>query len=185
MYNYIKGTVVEIEPTNITLDNQGVGYHIVTPNPYDFSVNSLQKVFIFQYVREDDNTLYGFKSMKEKQLFIQLLSVKGIGPKSALAVLASAKVEEIVKAIESADAKYLNRFPGIGPKASQQIILDLKGKINLGPITLTKATRLSEVEDALRALGYKSKEIERVTKKLDSNKETSELIKDALRLIAK
>ncbi|MFH5880761.1 MAG: Holliday junction branch migration protein RuvA [Candidatus Izemoplasmataceae bacterium] len=185
MYSYLKGTIVEIEPTNITLDNQGIGFQIVTPNPYDFKVQTEQKVFIFQYVREDELTLFGFKSIKEKQLFMQLLSVKGIGPKSALAVLASGNVEEIVKAIETSDAKYLNRFPGIGPKASQQIILDLKGKINLGPLTLSKSNRLSEVEDALRALGYKSKEIDRVVKQLDSAKDTSLLIKDALRLIAK
>lgn len=184
MYNYIQGAITEIEPTNITVDVSGVGYQIVTPNPYDYEVGKTLKVFVLQIVREDDITLYGFKTQKEKQLFMQLLSVKGIGPKSALAVLASAKVEELVKAIESADAKYLNRFPGIGPKASQQIVLDLKGKLSLGPITLKKATRLSEVEDALRALGYKAREIDRVTKKLDASKDTATLIKDALRLIA-
>ena len=185
MYTYIKGTVTEIEPTNITIECHDIGYMIITPNPYDFKVGSAEKLYLTQIVREDELSLYGFKSIKDKQLFNQLLSVKGIGPKSALAVLASANSDEIVKAIESGDAKYLNRFPGIGPKASQQIILDLKGKIHLGPMTLQKTNRISEVEDALKALGYKQKEIDRITKKLDASKDTSQLIKDALKLIAK
>lgn len=184
MYSYIKGDITEIEPIAITIEAYGVGYYIVTPKPYDFKTGETTKVFIYQHVREDANVLYGFKSLSEKQMFMQLLDVKGIGPKSALAVLASARVEEVLKAIESGDAKYLNKFPGIGPKASQQIILDLKGKIHLGPMTLKSANKLSEVEDALRALGYKTKEIERVVKKLDSTKDTSTLIKDALKAMA-
>ncbi len=184
MYSYLKGTVKEIEPTKITLEIQDIGYHLITPNPYDFKVDEYVKVYVFQYVREDELSLYGFKTLDAKSLFMQLLSVKGIGPKSALAVLASAEVQEIIKAIESSDTKYLNRFPGIGPKASQQIVLDLKGKVSHGPVTLKQSNKLSDVEDALRALGYKSKEINRVVKELDRTKETALLIKDALRLIS-
>ncbi len=183
MYNYIIGKITEIEPTQITLELNGIGFLIIMPNPYKLEVNSTQKIYTYQHVREDDITLFGFESIEQKKLFISLLSVKGIGPKSALAVLASATTAEIVKAIEGSDAKYLNRFPGIGPKASQQIILDLKGKINLGPMTLKRVSRLDEVEDALRALGYKVKEIDRIVKKLDASKDTATLIKDALRLI--
>jgi len=185
MYSYLKGTITEIEPDKITLEVHDVGYHIIAPNPYEFKLDTHEKIYIYQHVKEDALTLFGFSSLEEKRLFMQLLSVKGIGPKSALAVLASAKTDEIVKAIETGDSKYLNRFPGIGPKASQQIILDLKGKINVSSMTLKSANRISEVEDALRALGYKAKEIDRVTSKLDSKKDTSELIKDALKLIAK
>lgn len=185
MYSYIKGIIKAIEPTKITLENNDIGYHIVTPNPFDFKVDDTQKIYIYQHVREDELTLYGFATLKSKQLFIELLSVKGIGPKSALAVLASAEVDEIVKAIETSDSKYLNRFPGIGPKASQQIVLDLKGKLQLNPVSLKESSRLSDVEDALRALGYKTKEIDRVLKKLDRSKQTSTLIKDALRIISK
>ncbi len=184
MYSYLKGIIKEIEPTKVTLEIQDIGYHLITPNPYDFKVEESYKVYIYQHVREDELTLYGFQTLKAKQLFMQLLSVKGIGPKSALAVLASAEVEDIVKAIETSDSKYLNRFPGIGPKASQQIVLDLKGKVQVSPVTLKQNNRLSDVDDALRALGYKTKEIDRVLSKLDRTKETSVLIKDALKLIA-
>ena len=183
MYNYIIGKIVSIEPSEITLDHQGIGYRIITPNPYKLKLDEVMKIHIYHHVREDEISLFGFETVNQKKLFKELLSVKGIGPKSALAVLASATVEEILKAIESGDAKYLNRFPGIGPKASQQIILDLKGKVNLGPLTLKRPSHLDEVEDALRSLGYKNKEIDRIVKKLDPKKDTASLIKDALRLI--
>ncbi len=183
MYSYFKGYVTEIEPEKITIEVQGVGYHIIVPNPFEFKQDDFIKVFIYQHIREDAHNLFGFASLKQKRLFEQLLSVKGIGPKSALAVLAAADTNEIVRAIETSDTSYLNRFPGIGPKASQQIVLDLKGKVQIDTLSVRSKKNLSEVEDALRALGYKTKEIERVTRKLDSKKDTATLIKDALKLI--
>jgi len=184
MYSYLKGTVTEIEPEKITLEVYGIGYHIVVPNPFEFKDQQESKVYIYQHIREDAHTLYGFYALKQKRLFEQLLSVKGIGPKSALAVLAAAEVDEVIKAIETSDTAYLNKFPGIGPKASKQIVLDLQGKIESGTIKIKTTSHMSEVEDALRALGYKSREVERVVKKLDTNKDTATLIKDALRMIA-
>ena len=114
MYSYLKGTVTEIHPNSITIDIGGVGYSVLSPNPYEFKLETIDKAFIYHHIREDINALYGFKTKDAKSLFIKLLSVKGIGPKSAMAILATG------------NAKFLARFPGIGPKASQQIILDLK-----------------------------------------------------------
>ncbi len=184
MYSYLKGYITEIEPEKITLEVNNIGYHIIVPNPFEFKKDESLKVYIHQHIREDAHTLFGFISIKQKRLFEQLLSVKGIGPKSALAVLAAADVEGIIRAIEMSDTKYLNRFPGIGPKASQQIVLDLKGKVKVDTLTVKPSGTMGEVEDALRALGYKQREIDRVTKKLDSTKDTATLIKDALKLIA-
>ena len=93
-------------------------------------------------------------------------------------------VDSITRAIEEGNAKYLQKFPGIGPKASQQIILDLKGKIDFEALSL-KTGNLLEVEEALEALGYKHAEIKKVLPKLDSDRETNELIKDALALMLK
>ncbi len=185
MYSYIKGTITEIEPGKVTLETYGIGYHIIVPNPFKFKVDESVKLYIYQHVREDALTLFGFGNLKEKRLFDELLSVKGIGPKSALAVLASAETDEIIRAIEMGDTKYLNKFPGIGPKASQQIVLDLKGKIKSDTLNIKSQRRLDEVKDALRALGYKNKEIDRATKNLDPKKDTSLLIKDALKTMAK
>jgi Holliday junction DNA helicase RuvA len=184
MYSYIKGFVTEINPNFITLDNGGIGYKIITPNPYNFGLNQETTVYTFQKLSDDSINLYGFKSSDARDLFIKLISVNGIGPKSANAILASGSVASITKAIEESNAKYLQKFPGIGPKASQQIVLDLKGKIDFDAVSIQTQNML-EVEEALKALGYKDKEIEKVIKKLDDSKATNDLIKEALQLMLK
>ncbi len=130
MYAYIKGKISEINPTNIVVDNNGIGYEVVVANPYEYQLNEEKIVFISQQVREDSNILYGFSNKEQKKVFLLLLKVKGVGPKSALAILAGGTSEEIIGAIENQDVKYLMKFPGIGKKSAQQIILDLQGKID-------------------------------------------------------
>lgn len=185
MYSYIKGTIEIVEPNKITIEANDIGYEIITPNPYTFSKGQTIIIYVYQNVKEDSILLYGFKTIDEKKLFIKLLSVKGIGPKSALAILASGGVNDVIEAIETSNAPYLNKFPGIGPKASQQIILDLKGKIEFDSLVITVNSNIKEVEEALKSLGYKNKEITKIIPKLDSSKSTSELIKDALKLVLK
>lgn len=185
MYNYIQGTIKGIDPQGITIDNQGIGYHVVPPNPYAFSWDAHVLVHTYYYVREDQAILYGFHTLEQKTLFERLISVKGIGPKSALAVLASAEVDDIIRAIETGDAKYLNRFPGIGPKASQQIVLDLKGKVTSSGVSLKTSPKIEEVEDALKSLGYKAKEIAALTESLDPTLDTAALVRQALQKKAK
>lgn len=184
MYDYIKGCITEINPTSITVENNGIGYLVITANPYSFMLQSDLTIFLYQKVSDDNISLYGFKSTKERELFIKLISVNGIGPKSANAILASGSVESITKAIDEGNAKYLQKFPGIGPKASQQIILDLKGKIEFEDKTI-KTLNLIDVEEALKALGYKEREIKKVLPKLDASKSTDQLIKDALAFMLK
>lgn len=185
MYSYLIGTVTEIKANYVTLETQGVGYLVIVPNPYLFKIGETRKIFIYQKVAEDDLSLYGFETADEKELFLKLISVVGIGPKSAKAILAAGSVASIQNAIETGNAKYLQKFPGIGPKASQQIILDLQGKIELSDQTLVKTDTLGEVDEALQALGYNAKEIKKILPKLDATKPTNELIKDALRFMLK
>jgi Holliday junction DNA helicase RuvA len=185
MFNYIKGRVEEIRPNGITIDNQGLGYEILTPNPYEFPLQKEALVYIYHHVREDIFQFYGFKTKDAKSLFIKLLSVKGIGPKSAMAILATGNVNDVIAAIELGNSKFLNKFPGIGPKASQQIILDLKGKLDLQEESFAKSNSISEVEEALKSLGYKAKEITKALKNLDPTKSTEQLLKDALATMLK
>jgi len=184
MYSYLKGTVTEIKPNYITLEVSHIGYQIITPNPYSFSHHQEITIYVFQKVSEDEISLYGFKTPEEKEMFLKLISVNGIGPKSAKAILAAGSVESISKAIESGNATFLQKFPGIGPKASQQIILDLQGKIDFDLLP-EMSTSLIDVEEALQALGYSQKEIKKVISKLDGSKTVNELIKDALKLMLK
>ena len=93
MYGYIIGKITKISPKYIICENNGIGYLIIVPNPYNYKLNQDYKVFTHQYVREDIIDLYGFISEEEKDLFLKLISVSGIGPKSALSILATGTVK--------------------------------------------------------------------------------------------
>lgn len=185
MYNYIKGKITQINAKFITLENNQIGYLLKTPNPYNFELNSEVTVYTHLYVREDIFDLYGFQSSQERDFFLQLISVKGLGPKGALAILASGNIQLIIDAIQSGNNRYLERFPGIGAKASQQIILDLHGKVNIQE-TVTKTIedpKITSTKEALKNLGYKPAEIKKVIPILEANlhEPIGTLIKLALR----
>lgn len=189
MYEYIKGVITDITHNNIILENNGIGFEVIVANPYEYNINDNKKIYISQQVREDSNTLYGFKSKEEKKVFLLLLKVKGVGPKSALAILAGATSEEIIMAIDNSDVEYMTKFPGIGKKSAQQIILDLKGKIDfISENNVGKKQQnvyLSDAILALEALGYSKKELTKVEKQLLSYNfdKVDEYVKTGLKLI--
>lgn len=183
MYGYIKGYVAYVEPTHIIVDNNGVGFLIITPNSYRYKTNQEVIIYTHHYVRDDINNLYGFSSLAEKDLFIKLISVSGIGPKSALSILASGESDKIIYAIETEDVLYLRKFPGIGPKSAQQIILDLKGKLKTDVVILTD--KMLEAREALNALGYSRVEINKSLKNVDDNLPIEEIVKEALAYLIK
>ena len=132
MYEYINGLVTNIYPAYLVIaDRSGVGYKLFVANPYRFEQNVESHVYVEQVVRENELTLYGFIDENEKALFNKLINVSGIGPKSALAILANGDSEGLVNAIANEDPTYLMQFPGVGKKTAQQIVLDLKGKFQL------------------------------------------------------
>lgn len=201
MYDYIKGSVEFITPQYIVIENGGIGYQIMTPNPFVFSTNGEQQtIYTHHYVREDVVALYGFQTREEKNLFEKLLGVTGIGPKGALAILASGQVAAVVQAIENEDEKFLVKFPGVGKKTARQMILDLKGKLeNIVPdyfpnlfndsvAVMSSGVNepLEEAKEALKALGYSEREITKISKTLSAEtKTTEEYIKMALQLLLK
>lgn len=182
MYAYIIGMIKEVTPNHIVLDNNGIGYLITVPNPYLYHLETNTKIYLYHHVREDFIGLYGFNSNESRNLFLKLISVKGIGPKTALSILATDQIDEVILAIENSDAKFLSKFPGIGLKSSQQIILDLKGKL-VDEDTLIAVSEKNDAEEALLALGYKKAEIKRALKNIDSNITVEEMIKQALKNI--
>ena len=184
MYAYIEGKITDIKPSHITVDNQGIGYLIISPSPYNYHVGEEHRIYTHHYVREDINALYGFKNLESKDLFIKLISVSGIGPKSALSILATDQINDIILAIEEGNVKYLTKFPGIGVKSAQQIILDLKGKLIDIDDELVPTHR-NDVEDALSALGYSRLEVKKVMKKIDADQSVEQMIKQALQLLIK
>lgn len=185
MYNYIFGKVAEVTGSYIVLDNNGIGYLINTPNPYAFNENSEYKVYVYQQIREDEHSLFGFKTIEEKELFLKLISVKGLGPKMALPILATGSVSGVIDAIERENLLYLKKFPKIGDKVAKQMILDLKGK--LGTITAEGSPENSydELIEVLQGLGYKEKEFKTIIPKVDNTLSIEEQVKEALKLLLK
>ena len=195
MYEYLNGELAHILPTAIVVDVHGVGYQVVFANPYRLqdSLKKQIKVLVQQVVREDSITLYGFISSEERELFQRLISVSGIGPKSAMSILANDDTEGFLNAVESGNVTYLTKFPGVGKKTAQQIILDLKGKFEAVPEETTKAVvstnqvTLEEAKEALLGLGYSAKEITKIWKSLEAAvpSTTQEALKVAFKLLMK
>lgn len=186
MYDYIKGIVTNIVSNAIVLDNNGIGYLIYTPNPYSFQEGNEYKVFVFQNVKEDEISLYGFKSVEEKELFLKLISVKGLGPKMTLPILATGSVVGVVDAIERENILYLKKFPKIGDKVAKQIILDLKGKLGvIATGEVVDSNSYEELIEVLKGLGYKEKEFKSVINKVDINLSIEDQVKEALKLLLK
>ncbi|MCD3218442.1 Holliday junction branch migration protein RuvA [Mammaliicoccus sciuri] len=176
MYAYIKGIVSQLYPSHIVVEANGIGYEIQTPNSYRFQsqLDKETQVYTQLIVREDAQLLYGFVNLEEKDMFLSLIKVTGIGPKSALAILATSTPNEVAIAIENENESYLTKFPGIGKKTARQIILDLKGKL----IITEESELFPESKDAgqdvleeallaLEALGYSKREIIKVKKNLE------------------
>lgn len=184
MYAYISGKITEIGSTYITVDNSGIGYCIYTPNPYAFHENEIYTVYIYEHIREDEFTLYGFKTREEKGLFLRLIGVKGLGPKMALPMLATGSVNGIIDAIERENILYLKKFPKIGDKVSKQIILDLKGKLTSNNED-TGVDAGDELIEVLKGLGYKQADIAKVVSKVSRSNPIEEQIKEALKLFLK
>ncbi len=183
MYAYIKGIIKEIDSSYIVIENSGIGYLVYTANPYSFNLGEEYIIYLYQYVKEDEISLYGFKTIDEKNLFLKLISVKGLGCKMAIPMLASSTPLGIIDAIEKENILYLKKFPKIGDKVARQIILDLKGKLVSKEQVSTNDS--SELSEALKSLGYKASDINKVIKQVDSSKGIEDQIKEALKLLLK
>ncbi|MFJ5758155.1 Holliday junction branch migration protein RuvA [Neobacillus sp. NPDC093182] len=203
MYEFVKGTVEFVGPEYIVIENNGIGYQISTPNPFIYSskMNTNVTVYTYHYVREDLMALYGFETREEKKLFTKLLNVSGIGPKGALAILASGEVQQVVSAIENEDESFLVKFPGVGKKTARQMILDLKGKLQdivpdyfpnlFNADTFQTAAEpannaFEEAVLALKALGYSDREVKKISPELRKEQlSTDQYIKKALQRLLK
>ncbi len=190
MYSYITGIITEIIPTGITLENNGIGYFIEVANPFAYTIDNEHIIYVVQIIREDSNSIFGFNSNEEKLMFKDLISVKGIGPKTALAILAAAEPNQIKNAIIQEDTTYLQKFPKIGKKAASQIVLDLANKYGNETLTVDSASPkiIDDSEDvlaALMALGYNKAEVSKQLKKVDCSISTEDKIKEILKLMLK
>lgn len=195
MFEYLKGKIAAVHPQYIVIDVNGIGYKLLVANPYRYQDNEETTVYVEQIVRENEQSLYGFYDLNEKELFNRLTSVSGIGPKSALAILAGNDINGVFVAIENGDVKYLTKFPGVGKKTAQQIILDLQGKVSannvqtdlFGTNDIANSTNkeLSDGLEALISLGYTPKDVKKVKEKLSALDKLSadEYVREGLKLL--
>lgn len=205
MIDFIEGNLSYIENDSVVIATQGLGYRIFMGNPYQYQVkkNQTVRVFTHYHVREDAILLYGFQHRDERNVFRQLLNVSGIGPKGALAIVSSASPALIIRAVQEEDIDFLVRFPGIGKKTAQRMILDLKDKwkmeiefSNSGDVTdvgapindlfQSFAQPKQEATEALLALGYSGNEVKKIMVKIEKEgadlQSTDQIIKRALQL---
>ena len=156
MYSYIKGIIADLYSDHIVIDNHGIGYEVHVSNPYNFKKGDDATVYIYQQVKEDDITLFGFKKKEEKELFQKLILVKGIGCKTAIGILATGEIDAI----------------------------DLHGKFDKRAMKPLGSPDYEEATEVLIALGYKQNDVEKAMKVLSSeNLDTNGYVKRALALL--
>ena len=196
MFEYLKGRLTKITAKYIVVEVAGIGYVLHVANPYRYSDAIQQDITIYthQVIREDAHLLYGFATESEKDVFLRLISVSGIGPTTALAIIAVDDNEGLVRAIDQQNITYLTKFPKIGKKTAQQMVLDLAGtfvdtSVQSGAVSQTAAASnqaLDEAMEALLALGYKANEIKKIRTFFEGTSESAEnYIKSALKMLMK
>lgn len=184
MLNYIIGKIVLQENNYIVIENNQIGYTIFVANPFSYELNSEAKVYLYNQIREDEYSLYGFKSLEERDLFLRLINVKGLGPKMAMPMLATGSITGIIDAIDRENVLYLTKFPKIGEKLARQIILDLKGKLAKKE-DISIEGNFDDLVSVLESLGYKNSEIKKVLPKINASLDIEGQVKEALQLMLK
>ena len=194
MISRISGTVEELGSNHAVVDVNGVGYKVFVSGNTLGALSGVKKdmpvtVFTYLAVRETALDLYGFYDVEEKKFFELLLTISGIGPKSAIGILGSASVDVIREGVLSEDYEYFSKISGIGKKTAEKIIVGLKDKIGAGEnATGTRSSNSdqSTVMDALASLGYSEKEIRDVMKKIKTTDKSDhqKVIKEALKILS-
>lgn len=184
MIAFIKGVVYSLGIDHVVVDVNGVGYYVGFNKPEALKLNAPVFLHTIMIVKEDSQSLYGFLELDEKRMFEQLINVKGIGPKTALAALSVSSMKQLTQAIVSEDVAYLKTLPQIGAKSASQIILDLKGKLVKNNNDEYKdSLKISETIEALKQLGYKASELSGLPNYLAThqNLDDQAMIKESLK----
>ncbi len=186
MIVYLKGIILHKTANWLILETNGVGYRVFT-NISSIGNEGKATLFIHHHIREDQQTLYGFATLAELELFELLITVNGVGPKAAMAIMSSSKSDRIVGAIAQGDTAVFKAISGIGPKVAAKIIVELKSKVGgIGGYDLIGLDASSEVVDALEMLGYKKPEIAAVLKDMPTDlADTQAKLKWVLKTIGK
>lgn len=188
MYNYLHGMITYHLKDSIVIECAGIGYDVLVADVNEFPIGESMFVFTSYIHNENEEYLVGFKTLKEKDLYLSLTSVKGIGPKTALSCMSKTSVERLEDAIQRADEAFLMRLPGIGKKNASLIILELKGKLELFDSTrnVSLNKNMDLAFEGLKNYGFKEKEIKDALLEInDMNLSPEEYLKEALKKLYK
>ena len=192
MIAYLKGQIIKKTEKDIIILVNNIGYQVFLPEKFLSKIGSNLdlELFVYHKQREDAQELYGFENYEERDFFIQLISVSGVGPKSAISILSIASVNDLKSAIVSGNAEMFKKVSGIGSKTAERIVIDLKNK--LGSINFSSSQNQNienkdlEIFEALSALGFSDFDIRSVYNHIPKDLEKSEdKIKFALKLLNK
>ncbi len=185
MYSYFNGKIDSVNSDSVVVDVNNIGYLIYVPNPFSYEEGKTYKIYVYNHIREDGYSLYGFKNKDELELFMKLINVKGMGPKVASGIFATGSINGIVDAINKENLLYLTKFPKIGEKLARQIVLDLKGKVYSVSGSEEEESTSDELISVLENLGYKTAEIKKIIPTIDNSKSLEDQVKDALKALLK
>ncbi len=190
MISYLKGRIIYKLKNNIVLEINNVGYTVFVSDNFlnELKVDQIVEVFTHQHVKEDALDLYGFKSLEELEFFKLLISISGVGPKSALSVLAIANLSDIKDSIVREDSHLLTKVSGIGKKTAERVVLELKDKLFKmgGDYDLSESSFSGDEIDALMALGYSMPKAREALKQVDNDiLDSAERIRQALKKMSK
>jgi len=175
MIAFVRGKVYSYDAESVIVDVNGIGYKVFFNTRTPLIPGGDVFLFTYQQFLEDGQNLFGFLKKDELELFTRLISVKGLGPKTAMKMLAADHYTRIIEAIENGDAAYLKKLPGIGKSTASQIVLDLKGKLVVAETESTGNPELEDALEAMKTLGYRPQEIQGIIKQLkESGAKTSD-----------
>ena len=183
MIYFLRGVIHQIDKDSVVIDVNNVGYQVLVSHVDSYEVGQNVLLYTYNVVREDENYLIGFSDVDERNVFLSLIKVKGLGPKTVIGALSATTPQDVVNAISSNNVAFLKKLPGLGAKAAGQIILDLKGEL-----TGSKGNpkQYEEVYDALKSLGFKGAAIDRVLATINEpNASTEDILRIALSRLRK
>lgn len=190
MIGYLSGKLLETDGNDVLIDVGGVGYRVRVTNGQDsrFKIqdSGIISLYVHTYVKEDQLALFGFKTKKQLKFFELLISVSGVGPKTAMGVLAHGSADQIQQAVAQADVSFFTKVSGIGKKGAQRIIVDLKSKLgSVAELDLSEPeTGVDDVFDGLVAMGFAPQQVQKVLKGLDPNLTEQQKLKQAIRQLS-
>lgn len=178
MFDYIEGKILDRGEDYIIVDKYGFGFFIYTPTPLLFE--ETDKVFVYLKLKEEEIRLYGFKTRQEREIFLKLLSIHGIGVKHAFSIMSHISIQDFIEAIETQNTILLSSLPGIGRKTANRLIVEFKGKLDF-----LKNQQLNELVEALVSLGYERDSANKVSIEImKENIPLEKAIKEALKKLS-